>query len=189
MIKIYKIDQDIVEAILYMKKALGYSFLVFSFYCILSNFLVKKELLPEDTLRMRVIANSNQEYDQKIKWKVKVDLEKELYQLLKDTKGIEHAKQMVEENTTEINQKVERILEKEHYPFSYQINYGKNYFPEKKYKGVVYEEGYYDSLVVTLGKGHGENFWCVMYPPLCLVEDTSEVEYKMLVQELIEKYM
>ena len=72
------------------------------------------------------------------------------------------------------------------------MNYGINYFPEKKYKGVIYEEGYYESLVITLGKGNGENWWCVLFPPLCLMEgednNTDEVEYKSFVKEMIDKY-
>ena len=74
----------------------------------------------------------------------------------------------------------------------YKINYGMNYFPEKEYKGVTYEEGEYESLVITLGNGLGENFWCVLFPPLCLLEadeeETEEVEYTSFVKEIIDKY-
>ena len=68
-----------------------------------------------------------------------------------------------------------------------------NYFPEKKYKGTVYKEGEYESLVVTLGDGLGANFWCVLFPPLCLLdaedeEQLSNVEYKSFIKELIDKY-
>ena len=74
----------------------------------------------------------------------------------------------------------------------FQVHYGLNYFPEKKYKGVTYKEGYYESLVVTLGEGKGENWWCVLFPPLCLLEaeetNTNAVEYKFFVQDLITKY-
>ena len=73
------------------------------------------------------------------------------------------------------------------------IHYGLNYFPKKEYKGVIYEEGYYESLVVTLGNGNGDNWWCVLFPPLCLLEaqetNTQDVEYKFFVQDLIDKYM
>ena len=57
---------------------------------------------------------------------------------------------------------------------------------------VLIEEGYYESLVITLGKGNGENWWCVLFPPLCLMEgednNTDEVEYKSFVKEMIDKY-
>ena len=64
--------------------------------------------------------------------------------------------------------------------------------PEKHYKGVTYKEGNYESLVVKLGEGKGENFWCVLFPPLCLLEaeesDKDEVEYKSFIKEIIDKY-
>ena len=74
----------------------------------------------------------------------------------------------------------------------YDINYGINHFPKKVYKGVIYPEGDYESLVVTLGNGLGKNFWCVLFPPLCLLEgeenNQKDVEYKFFVKELINKY-
>lgn len=68
--------------------------------------------------------------------------------------------------------------------------FGFNYFPSKKYKGITYKDGYYESLVVTLGEGKGDNWWCVLFPPLCLLEaeESTDVEYKSYVKELIDKY-
>ena len=66
-----------------------------------------------------------------------------------------------------------------------------NYFPEKEYKGTIYKEGKYESLVITLGNGQGNNFWCVLFPPLCLLDEedeTTNVEYTSLVKEIIDKY-
>ena len=73
----------------------------------------------------------------------------------------------------------------------YNISYGDNFFPSKTYKGIKYPAGYYNSLVITLGQGLGENFWCVMYPPLCLIDEnknTTEVEYKSYVKDVLLKY-
>ena len=73
----------------------------------------------------------------------------------------------------------------------YKINFGKNHFPDKEYKGVVYNEGDYESLVVYIGEASGDNWWCVLFPPLCLLEadeaDTGEVEYKSIVGEMLDK--
>ena len=65
-----------------------------------------------------------------------------------------------------------------------------NYFPSKEYKGIKYAAGEYQSLVVTLGNGLGDNWWCVLFPPLCLLEaeDSSDVEYHSFVADMIEKY-
>ena len=83
-------------------------------------------------------------------------------------------------------------LQKIDYKMPYRINFGLNYFPQKKYKGIKYEEGLYESLLITLGEGKGNNWWCVLFPPICLLEaeetETNEVEYKSFIKEIIEKY-
>ena len=56
-----------------------------------------------------------------------------------------------------------------------EINYGKNYFPEKNYKGITYEAGEYESLVISLGEAEGNNWWCVMYPALCIQTASADL--------------
>ena len=72
----------------------------------------------------------------------------------------------------------------------YNINYGLNYFPKKEYKGITYKEGYYESLVITLGEGAGENWWCVLFPPFCMLDATEteedQVEYDFFLFELFD---
>ena len=84
---------------------------------------------------------------------------------------------------------LEQILEEE-VPYSYRISLGQNYFPEKKYKGGTYPEGYYESLVITLGEGAGENWWCVLFPPFCMLDATAteedQVEYDFFLFELFD---
>jgi stage II sporulation protein R len=158
-------------------------------------YYVKSETIkiPSEAIRLRVIANSNSEVDQKVKFQVKENVENVLYELLKNAKGVEEARKIINDNIDMINDNVSTLLEQEKYPLSYEIKYGLNYFPEKEYNKVTYEEGYYESLVITLGEGNGNNWWCVLFPPLCLMEaeetEKDEVEYKFFIQELIEKYL
>ena len=72
----------------------------------------------------------------------------------------------------------------------YKLIVDDNYFPKKVYKGVEYKEGLYESLVVTLGKGEGNNWWCVLFPPICMIEaeESSDIEYTTMVKEVINKY-
>ena len=74
--------------------------------------------------------------------------------------------------------KVKETLEDLNYNTTFTINFGDNYFPEKEYKDVIYEEGNYESLVVTLGNGEGDNWWCVLFPPICTleVEENKDIE-------------
>lgn len=148
-------------------------------------------VIPENAIRMRVIPNSNSEYDQQIKAKVKEILQTTTYELLKDTKGSEEAEKIIQANLSLIDNRINDLLVKENYNLGYEINFGLNYFPNKEFKGVTYKEGYYNSLLVTLGSGEGDNWWCVLFPPMCLIEaeESEEVEYKFFIQELIEKYL
>lgn len=162
-----------------------------SFIFIFSNTRANAKLIPDEAIRFRVIANSDSEYDQKIKLLVKEKVEKELYTILKNTKGIDNARQIIKDNVGIIDSIVNKTLIEENYNKTYSVNYGMNYFPEKEYKGVKYDEGYYESLVITLGEGKGKNWWCVLFPPLCLVEaeESDKVEYKFFIKELIDKYL
>ena len=162
-----------------------------SFILIFANTRANAKLIPDEAIRFRVIANSDSEYDQKIKLLVKEKVENKLYTILKNTKGIDNARQIIKDNVGIIDSIVNKILIEENYDKSYSVNYGMNYFPEKEYKGVKYDEGYYESLVITLGEGKGKNWWCVLFPPLCLVEaeESDKVEYKFFIKELIDKYL
>ena len=164
---------------------------IFLFYVFISNSLAKSLTIPEDALRIRIIPNSNSNYDQFIKGKVKDKLEITMYDLLRDARSSEEARKIIINNLSLVDKDVENILNEENYGLDYQINYGYNYFPEKEYKGIRYEEGYYESLLITLGKGEGDNWWCVLFPPLCLIEaeESTEVQYKSIVKDILEKYL
>lgn len=151
----------------------------------------KEYIIPKEAIRLRVIASSNSNKDQQVKYKVTNDIQDVLYNLLKNTKNIEDARKIINNNLNYLNSEVKKTLQKENYPFSFELKYGLNYFPEKKYKDVKYSEGYYESLLITLGDGKGDNWWCVLFPPLCLMEaeESTKVEYKFFVKELIEKYL
>lgn len=156
----------------------------------ISNNNVGAIKIPDEAIRIRVVANSNSEYDQKMKLKVSDNIQKEVYTLLKEAKDIETARRIIKENIGKLDNSVKTTLLKNSYDISYKINFGQNYFPEKEFNGIIYDEGYYESLLVTLGEGKGDNWWCVLFPPLCLLEaeESDEIEYKFFVQELIDKY-
>lgn len=151
----------------------------------ISNLISENKLIPEDAIRIRVIAQSNLDKDQEIKLKVKEELEDFLYPKLEYAKNISEADILIKSSLDG----VDKIVNK--YSNNFNINYGLNYFPKKEYKGITYEAGEYNSLVVTLGSGLGENWWCVLFPPLCQLEakESTEVEYRSLVVDTINKYI
>ena len=151
-------------------------------------------LIPNSAIRFRVIGNSNSVSDQNTKVLVRNNLEKEITNDLKNSKDIETSRKILSSNIDKYRNNVAKTLISNNIEETFSINYGLNYFPEKNYKGIRYEEGNYESLVVTLGSGEGNNWWCVLFPPLCLLEaeeeyDTEEVEYKSFIKELIDKYI
>ena len=160
-------------------------------YVIIGNVVAKKNIIPNDAIRIRVIANSNSNYDQSIKIKVKEQVEKDMYNLLKDKKNIDEVRNKIKSNLKQEKSNISEVLKKANYQLPFEINYGYNYFPEKEFKGITYKEGYYESLVVTLGEGLGDNWWCVLFPPLCMIEaeEATDVEYTSMVKEIVNKYL
>ena len=144
-------------------------------------------IIPEDAIRFRIIANSNTFSDQAMKTEIKNNIESLLKEDILNTKNKQEAKNTLQQNIPNIKNLMNQ------YNIPYDINYGNNYFPEKKYKGVTYKEGNYESLVVTLGNGKGDNWWCVMFPPLCLMDteeqNLSNAEYHFWIKDIFDKYM
>lgn len=153
---------------------------------ILVNSKETEILIPKEAIRFRIIANSNKLEDQTQKLEIKKELEPVIANILSTSNSLDETRKEIKNNMYE----VKNILNK--YDTDYKLNYGYNYFPEKNYKGVTYKSGEYESLVVTLGDGLGDNWWCVLFPPLCLLEasedDYDDITYTSYIKELIDKY-
>lgn len=140
--------------------------------------------IPTESIRFRIIASSNSFKDQQLKQKIKNDLVNNIIPNILTDVSIQESKNLINNS---IN-KIEDILNK--YDISYKINFGQNFFPQKNYQGITYHAGNYESLVITLGEGLGDNWWCVLYPPLCLIEnnfDSSNIEYRSYIKDIILK--
>jgi len=143
--------------------------------------------IPDASIRLRVIPNSNNTKDINIKEQVKDYLESDIYTLLKDINNIDSARTMINNNIINIENKIENIFKENKYNLPYKVNFGYNYFPEKTYLGKTYEEGYYESLVIYIGEAKGDNWWCVLFPNFCLVDTDEDIEYKSYFKELLNK--
>ena len=172
-------------------KYIPYFLIVLVLYTLISSMLKNKNIISEEAIRIRVIANSNSSYDQDIKMEVKEEITEDMYELLKDVKGVDQARDVINDNLNSIDNNIDLLLKSKKYNLGYDINFGYNYFPKKIYKGIEYKDGYYESLVVTLGAGEGDNWWCVLFPPICMIEatDSDDLEYTTLVEDLFSKYL
>ena len=143
-------------------------------------------IIPQESIRYRIIANSNSVEDQDFKEKINAEIEPVINEILTSSTSLETTRQKITNIIPEIEKKLNN------YTTDYKINFGNNYFPEKNYYGVMYPAGNYESLVITLGKGQGDNWWCVLFPPLCLLEiekdNLKDVEYTFFVKKIIEKF-
>ena len=168
-----------------MKKIIIVLFSITLIYVLYSG--EEQILIPEESIRFRVIANSDEQKDQQLKLEVKESVEAEINKLMVQANNIKEARELIQKDLGNI----EEIVKSFNVP--YEINFGMNYFPEKEYKGLTFDEGKYESLVITLGSGVGKNWWCIMFPPLCLLEakenNLKEVEYKSYVKTMLDKYL
>lgn len=150
----------------------------------------KKEqiIIPEESIRFRIVANSNSLKDQTLKKEIVNQLSTTIKEI-ESQETIEETRQIIKKELPKFEKIVDKTIKNQKENRNFHISYGKNYFPEKEYNNIKYEEGEYESLVITLGEGKGDNFWCVLFPPLCFIEEEKEQnEYKSFIKEIIDKY-
>ena len=143
------------------------------------------ELNKNNTIRFRVIANSDTLEDQEIKKEIVKNVSGVINESQKST-SLEETRTYINNKLPEFNEVVEKTLLENNDKRKFKINYGLNYFPKKELNNEEYPEGMYESLVITLGKGQGDNFWCILFPPLCMIEENKDYEYKSFFKEIFD---
>lgn len=143
--------------------------------------------LSGDMVRFRVIPNSNSSIDILIKEKVVNELSTLLF---KDSNDINETRNNVVYNLDKVNLSIDKVFKENNYNLKYKVKYGMNYFPRKEYNNIEFEAGEYESLVVEIGEAKGNNYWCILYPPLCMVdyEKDEKIEYKSKIYEVLSKW-
>lgn len=175
-----------------MKKLITIILILTILFIISNNSSNKEVMIPKDSIRFRVVANSNSKKDQENKKLIANNLRNDVTKILANSNNINESRTALKSNIDKFKLNIDKTIKENNIDENYTINYGNNYFPQKSYKNVKYKEGEYESLVVTLGDGAGENFWCVLFPPLCLLEgeetEKDNVEYSSIIKEVIDKY-
>ena len=152
----------------------------------------KPTLDMSDFLRVHIRANSNSEIDQTLKYEVKNKVVETLTPLLANAETKAQAIEIVGRNIPLIESVSSKVLEENKFFYGATAEVKQEYFPTRSYDGHVLEAGEYDALILNLGQGKGDNWWCVVYPPLCFVggenNGATGLTYKSKLQEIINNF-
>lgn len=164
-----------------MKKLAFYILAIVIIYFIITNVLSlvnsneakadDYQVIPDEAIRLRILANSDNDADQKLKRKVRDRISEEIAVWVEDIEDIEEARKMIAARTNDIQAMAQEVLQQQNSNQSVEVEYGKNIqFPVKMYGNYVYPAGEYEAVLITLGEGKGANWWCVLFPPLCFLD-------------------
>lgn len=131
--------------------------------------------ISDSVFRLHVIANSDSDEDQNLKYKVRDSLLNYMNDICKDCSSKEEAINMVSEHQEEFKQVALETIKNEGYSYDVKIEIGNFEFPTKQYGDISLPAGFYDALKVEIGEAKGRNWWCVMFPSLCFVDISSGI--------------
>ena len=161
-------------------------FSVFVFISAISYVNAVSEDLTESVFRLHVIANSDSKEDQDLKYKVRDSILEYINNLAVDCSSKDEVIALVTEKQEVLHNIAKKVIKENGYNYNVNISIGNFEFPTKTYGDISFPAGNYDALRVEIGEAVGQNWWCVMFPPLCFVDVTSGVvpdESKQTIKE------
>jgi len=126
--------------------------------------------IPEEAIRLRILANSDSVADQAVKRLVRDEIVKAMNSWAVGPQSIEEARQTIADHMDEIEAITSQVLESRGFTYDSSAKLGLVAFPTKMYGSELYPAGDYEALLITLGAGEGQNWWCVLFPPLCFID-------------------
>lgn len=165
-------------------KSLAISYiLLLTIGTIVSLYIPKNEVtandmvvIPNEAIRLRILANSNSEKDQHLKRQVRDEINEEITKWVSELTSVEAARSLIQSRIPEIQRIAKNVLVENQVEQTVQAEYGtKVNFPTKLYGEFLYPAGEYEAILVTLGEGKGANWWCVLFPPLCFLDFSNGV--------------
>ena len=139
-------------------------------------------------LRIHIRANSNSQQDQSVKYQIKEEVVAYLTPLIVECNSKEQAISLLNSHKREIEKVCDKVLSDNGFDYKAEVAVRNELFPTRVYGEFTLNEGFYDALIVELGKAKGDNWWCVVYPPLCFAGSDTNVVYKSKILEIIEKF-
>lgn len=176
-----------------MKKTalLSVLFLLSAFAVLLAacNFSPHDAGLADEVVRIHIRANSNSEEDQRVKLLVRDEITSYLTRALEGCEDKPSALGRLGEESEALQNIAQQTLYENGFDYKARVELKNETFPEREYGGYVFPEGSYDALMIYLGEGTGDNWWCVAFPPLCFLPDPDgeKIVYVSWVAEMLEK--
>ena len=153
------------------KKAFEWA-LVFGFICSvfwsMASFDANCEELRDNVLRLHIVANSDLTADQELKLKIRDEILKKSETIFEKSTDLNSALQKAEENLENYEQIANRVIKEQGFNYSATAKIGKRFFETRVYDDFTLPAGEYDALIVELGEGVGKNWWCVIFPGVCV---------------------
>ena len=146
--------------------------------------------LQANCIRIHIRANSNSKEDQAVKLKVRDAVTAYLTSVLDGCKTKQQAAEAIEKSRCDLQNIANSALYQSGFAYKTSIRLTNEYFPNREYDGYTFPAGNYDALIMELGSGKGDNWWCVAFPPLCFVPSGNSGEkivYKSWVKEMLDK--
>ena len=142
----------------------------------------------EEYLRIHIRANSSSESDQAVKYLIKERVVNYLTPYLSKCDTKVKAVETLNQKENEIEKIADEVLAQNGFSYKSDALIKNELFPTRVYDKFTLEQGYYDALIINLGTGEGENWWCVVYPPLCFTGEGPNYHYKSKIKEIIDNF-
>jgi stage II sporulation protein R len=126
--------------------------------------------IPQESIRLRIIANSDSVTDQWLKRKVRDVIIAQMNTWVTKIGSYQEARQVVAKRLPELQTLVDKTIKARGFAYHAAVDFGKVPFPTKLYGSYVYPAGNYEALRVQIGEANGQNWWCVLFPPLCFID-------------------
>lgn len=150
-------------------------------------------MLPQNTtrteyLRIHVRADSNEVEAQTVKYAVKDAVVKYLTPYIAECDTVDKAKTLLTSRLNQIEAVANGVLKENGFSYTARASVKNELFPTRVYDGLELESGFYDALILELGSGKGDNWWCVVYPPLCFTGSGTSYVYKSKILDIIDSF-
>lgn len=136
----------------------------------------------DSVIRLHVVANSDSEYDQALKLRVRDGVLDAASALVEGCDSKEQAERALREGIDDIRQAAQQVLDREASGYTASVCLGREQYPTKSYESVCFPAGSYTSLQVRIGDAEGQNWWCVVFPNLCLSAAGKEETERIMIQ-------